>query len=201
MYAGALPVNATKDPHNLFYWFFKNTSLPAPAPLLLWLNGGPGSTSMFGLFLENGPLRVTKTGAGLDNFSLGTAPEGSWGEFADIIFLDQPAGTGFSYFDKQPLTSMEDGAEEMLQFLIKFITKYPEYNRAKFIIAGESYAGKYIPSLAKKILLYHAEQLKRPTNDQVLIDLQTLLIGDPFTSPVIQRTVRHRFTKEVGIID
>ena len=61
MYAGTFNVSLdnTTDDHNLFYWFFKNTSLTTPQPLVIWINGGPGSSSMFGLFLENGPLRVS----------------------------------------------------------------------------------------------------------------------------------------------
>ena len=85
MYAGTFNVSDTKN-HNLFYWFFKNTSLTAP-PLVLWINGGPGASSMFGLFLENGPLRVKKNGTGADDYQIGLAAE-SWGDYADIIFLD-----------------------------------------------------------------------------------------------------------------
>jgi carboxypeptidase C (cathepsin A) len=100
MYAGTFQVAATQQQNNLFYWLFKNTSLPTndQTPLVLWLNGGPGASSMFGLFLENGPLKVTKTGPGMDDFSLGLAPQGSWGDQVDILYVDQPAGTGFSYY-------------------------------------------------------------------------------------------------------
>lgn len=82
----------------------------------------------------------------------------------------------------------------MNQLLVAFLAKFPEYNKRQFIIAGESYAGKYIPSLAKKILDYNAQQLLLPAAQQVWLNLTSLLIGDPFTSPVIQRTSRHLFT-------
>ena len=68
MYAGTLNVSLTKDTnHNLFYWHFKNFSIP-DAPLIVWINGGPGSSSMFGLFLENGPIQVAKIGPGSDDY-------------------------------------------------------------------------------------------------------------------------------------
>ena len=82
MFAGTI---ATTDKHNLFYWFFKNTAL-TNAPLVLWINGGPGSSSMFGLFLENGPIRVQRDAD--TEFSVGLSTVGSWGNIADIIYLD-----------------------------------------------------------------------------------------------------------------
>ena len=88
MYSGTLNVSMTdKQDHNLFYWHFKNTALTNP-PLVVWINGGPGSTSMFGLFLENGPLQINKNGPGVDDFILGLNKAGSWVDIADMIFLD-----------------------------------------------------------------------------------------------------------------
>lgn len=58
------------------------------APLVVWINGGPGSSSMFGLFLENGPLRVTKSGSGADDYLVGKSNEGSWVDLADMVFID-----------------------------------------------------------------------------------------------------------------
>ena len=69
-YAGTFSVSHTED-HNLFYWFFRHSD--PNAPLILWLNGGPGATSMNGLFLENGPLRVVRNGTGADDFKLSAA--------------------------------------------------------------------------------------------------------------------------------
>jgi hypothetical protein len=85
MYAGAFPVKAAHDQHHLFYWLFKNISLPDTAPLVLWINGGPGSTSMFGLWLENGPLRVRVTN---NQFNVHLNAAGSWNDIADVIYID-----------------------------------------------------------------------------------------------------------------
>ena len=115
MYAGPFDVKAqpNQDNHHLFYWFFKNVTLPDTAPLVLWMNGGPGSTSMFGLWLENGPLRVRQTGQSMDNFNVFLKAEGSWGDVSDVIFLDQPAGTGWSWYDVAPVNRLEDAGIEV----------------------------------------------------------------------------------------
>ena len=84
MYAGTFKSSLTED-HHLFYWFFRNLK-NSTAPLLVWLNGGPGSSSMFGLFLENGPLRVNKLGEG--EFKVNLNSGGSWLESANLLYID-----------------------------------------------------------------------------------------------------------------
>lgn len=176
MYAGTLKSSAEYN-HNLFYWFFRNTKNDK-APLVLWINGGPGSSSMFGLWLENGPLRVQKTGTTMDDFLVGMNPEGSWLDVANIIFLDQPVGVGFSY-GGPILTKMDDGADEFVTFVLAFYDKYPEFKTRQFLITGESYAGKYIPLFAAHVITYNSQNPGR-----FQIPLQTVLIGDPFASPL-----------------
>lgn len=115
MYAGTLAASSAPV-HNLFYWLFKNTKLENPS-LVLWLNGGPGSSSMFGLFMENGPLRVKSTGPGKGDLEVGLTSDGygSWLDDADVVFLDNPVGAGFSYGEKDSLaTSMQQISDEML---------------------------------------------------------------------------------------
>ena len=191
MYAGTLQTGLTdKQDHNLFYWLFKNTAV-TDGPLIMWINGGPGASSMFGLFLENGPLRVKRAGAKLDEFEVNLATEGSWNDYGDIFFLDQPVGTGFSHGTSPLLTTMEDGAEEVKNFLLKFYEMYPEYVNRKVILSGESYAGKYLPHIAAKFR----------TIDKVKDNLHAVLIGDPFTSPIRQRTSTHLIAQGTGITD
>ena len=110
---------------------------------MLWINGGPGASSMFGLFLENGPLRAEVTGPGLDDRKISPA-EHAWTDDYHVIFVDQPVNTGFSYGDTT-LTSEQVGSDEFLKFLQLFFEKYPEFKTSDFHLTGESYAGKYLP--------------------------------------------------------
>lgn len=112
-YAGTINVSKTGTDHHLFYWLFRHEDVSAP--LVIWINGGPGATSMFGLFLENGPLRVQRNGTGPDDFIL-MAAQSSWADKYNVIFIDQPVGTGFSYGDSV-LNDMHEGSQEFLNFL------------------------------------------------------------------------------------
>jgi len=85
MYAGTLPVNSDES-HHLFYWMYTNDK--ADAPLLVFLNGGPGASSTFANFLLNGPLRIERTGSGADEFRVYLNPDGSWDEIAHLVLID-----------------------------------------------------------------------------------------------------------------
>ncbi|EMD68990.1 hypothetical protein COCSADRAFT_155224 [Bipolaris sorokiniana ND90Pr] len=78
-------------PINTFFWFFEARDDPANAPLTIWLNGGPGSSSMYGLLEENGPCYANPD-------SNSTRPaEWSWNRASNMLYLDQPVQVGFSY--------------------------------------------------------------------------------------------------------
>lgn len=90
-----------------------------------------------------------------DGNSVGLAAAGgSLTEIGDVLYLDQPVGTGFSFgqTDSDVLTSMDDIASEFINFLSTFLNMYPEYKQPrKVILMGEDFAGKYIPRFAKEI--------------------------------------------------
>ena len=88
-YAGLLPVDRTGDA-NLFYWFFESANSPSIDPIVIWLNGGPACSSMDGLFIELGPYKMCKDGTISKNAY-------SWNKVANLLFIDQPVGTGLSY--------------------------------------------------------------------------------------------------------
>lgn len=139
-YSGYLDI--TGDKH-LFMWFFESRNDPKNDPVILWLNGGPGCSSLEGMLFELGPSNV---GADLQ---LIHNPY-SWNSNASVIFLDQPVNTGMSYSG----TTIRDtvtGATDVNAMLSLFFQNFPEYPSTDFHLAGESYAGHYIPAIAKAI--------------------------------------------------
>jgi len=114
---------------------FESRSEPSTDPLLLWLNGGPGCSSLLGLFEENGPYKIT------NETTLESNPF-SWNNKANLIYVDQPVGTGFSHAGFFDLVSTERGvARDFYEFLTKFFALYPQFAGRDFYISGESYAG------------------------------------------------------------
>jgi carboxypeptidase C (cathepsin A) len=90
----------TLEPHqqnysiNTFFWFFEARKDSHTAPLTIWLNGGPGSSSMIGLFREMGPCEVVQ----LPDGSFTTQPNvWGWDRSSNLLFIDQPTQVGFSY--------------------------------------------------------------------------------------------------------
>ena len=148
MFAGTLPSNA-KQSHNLFYWMYPAADFSKP--LVIWLNGGPGESSIFGNFLENGPMRIERINDTSSGFNVYLAPQGSWVDEATVIFIDQPVGTGFSFGDTY-LTNMDEASSEFVYFLDQLFAKYPNFVKKDLYLTGESYAGKYIPYFYNKLL-------------------------------------------------
>ncbi|KAI5808499.1 Alpha/Beta hydrolase protein [Peziza echinospora] len=156
------------DDKHFFFWFFESRNDPANDPVTLWLNGGPGCSSMTGLFMELGPSSVDKNANPVFN------PH-SWNSNSSVIFLDQPVNVGYSYSDSST-KSTAAAAEDVYAFLTLFFEKFPQYGKQDFHIAGESYAGHYIPTFAAKILEH------KNTN----INLKSVAIGNGLTDGLTQ---------------
>ena len=105
----------------------------------VWLTGGPGCSSTLALLTENGPCSVNPDGE-----STSVNPY-SWTETAHVLWLDQPAGVGFSYGSEDDANEKMVG-EDAYYFLQAFFQTYPEYASSPLYIVGESYGGHYAPS-------------------------------------------------------
>ncbi|CAA0807558.1 Serine carboxypeptidase-like 40 [Striga hermonthica] len=168
-YSGYVTVDP-KAGRALFY-YFTEAEEPANKPLVLWLNGGPGCSSIGGGALTaQGPFRVNPDGKTL------WYNKYAWNNVANVIFLESPAGVGFSYSNTTSdyVTGDEQTAKDSYTFLINWLERFPEYKTRKFYLSGESYAGHYVPQLADLILEYN-----KITNHTV-INLKGLAIGNAY---------------------
>ncbi|KAI8995399.1 serine carboxypeptidase [Trametes punicea] len=168
------------DNESLWFWFFAARNDSDSAPLTLWLNGGPGSSSMIGLFQENGPCRITNDSAGV------TLNPYSWNNVSNMLYLDQPVGTGFSHGETNVGTSQQ-AAQAVWKFLQIFFadTRFAKYQKADFALWTESYGGHYGPTIAAYILDQNAG-IANGTVSGTSIDLKLLGIGDGLTDPLAQ---------------
>ncbi|CAN4107678.1 unnamed protein product [Withania somnifera] len=170
-YAGYVNVDE-KNGRSLFYYFAESASGNASSkPLVLWLNGGPGCSSLgFGAMLELGPFGVKPDGKTLYSRTF------SWNRVANVMFLESPAGVGFSYSNTTSdyaLSGDKRTAEDAYRFLVNWFKRFPHYKGRDLYIMGESYAGFYVPELADIIV---KKNLLPTINSK--IQLKGIMIGN-----------------------
>lgn len=142
MYSGYLNANSSL---HLFYWLVESSS-PSDK-LLIWFNGGPGCSSLDGFFYENGPFMFDKNSGRLEK------NKWSWNNLANVLYIESPVGTGFSYSEAGFDHTIDDNQVAEVNFLAlrDFYRKFPRYYSMDLYITGESYAGVYVPTLAREI--------------------------------------------------
>ncbi|XP_057498761.1 serine carboxypeptidase-like 40 [Actinidia eriantha] len=168
-YGGYVTVN--KSSGKAFYYYFVEAQKSHHSlPLLLWLNGGPGCSSLaYGAMQELGPFRVHSDGKTLYKNRF------AWNHAANVLFLESPAGVGFSY--SNTTSDFKKGGDKQTAsdnyvFLLNWLERFPEYKNRDFYISGESYAGHYVPQLAH-IILRHNKKAKK-----TLVNLKGIIIGN-----------------------
>lgn len=194
MYSGFIPVDE-KTNAQIFYWLILSPNADDKTPLVVWLNGGPGSSSLFGLFTEMGPLREKTTG----EFYI--EKERTWTSKAHVVYVDQPVGTGYSFADK--FDAIPKGevsvASQFYRFIQRFFIAHNELQSKNFYLIGESYAGKFIPSMANLILEENNKISKGSSHNQV-INLKKIAIGNGLFDSRYQRAARKDLAKGVNIL-
>ncbi|KAH9675302.1 serine carboxypeptidase-like 45 [Citrus sinensis] len=176
-YAGYITIDE-KQQRALFYYFVEAATEAASKPLVLWLNGGAGA------FCEHGPFKPSGDTL-LRN-------EYSWNKEANMLYLESPAGVGFSYSaNKSFYGSVNDAiaARDNLAFLEGWYEKFPEYKNREFFITGESYAGHYVPQLAQLII-----------QSNMKLNLKGIAIGNPLLEFNTDFNSRAEFLWSHGLI-
>jgi cathepsin A (carboxypeptidase C) len=180
--------DANGENKHLFYWFFEKRATSQledkeeekvqnakDIPIILWLTGGPGCSSTLALLFENGPCKVSEDGHST------TINPYSWTEAAHVLWLDQPAGVGYSY-GKESDYNEEMISEDAYYFLQEFYKEHPEYSENPLTIVGESYGGHYAPAVAHKVW----SKNKMSDDSMLQINLAGLAVGNGLTDPAEQ---------------
>jgi len=172
MHSGFFTIDK-KANSNTFFWFSEALDGNKDAPILLWLQGGPGASSLFGLFTEIGPFNVNA------NFTA-VPREITWNQHYHLIFLDNPLGTGFSFTDdvEAMATNQTTVGRDIYRALRQFFQLMPHLQSNDFYVTGESYAGKYVPAAS-----YTIHKMNQDPNNGPRINLKGLSIGDGAMDP------------------
>ncbi|KAL4520091.1 hypothetical protein Ndes2526B_g01364 [Nannochloris sp. 'desiccata'] len=193
LFAGYITVD--EDAERALFYTLAESSSPQPDkdPLVLFLNGGPGCSSIGGGFLsELGPFYPTPEGVSL------VKNDYAWNQLANVVFLESPAFVGWSYSNtsEDAVVGDERTAKDTYEFLLRFLTRFPKYQDRPFWLAGESYAGHYLPNLSVEIL----DGLKNKKHDKDHLNFKGFLLGNPLTVPEIDSRGALRFWYTHGII-
>lgn len=224
---GGREADAVSDAR-LFFLLVKRLHVAERERLVIWFNGGkkhrraaflriepsdslfpgPGCSSFDGALLEIGPVLVNGTGS---NARLVKNP-GRWNEYANILFIDQPAGTGYSYLNRgRAVSELAPAADQLVNFLGNFYTVFPEYGkmdvsqitiqtfcspflycRPQTYLAGESYAGMTVPYLAKAML----SATSLPSSSH----LRGMLLGNGWFDPASQYPAYAGYARARGVV-
>uniref|UniRef100_A0A803R5R9 Carboxypeptidase n=2 Tax=Cannabis sativa TaxID=3483 RepID=A0A803R5R9_CANSA len=194
-YSGYINIDGNPSGKNIFYYFVSSERNPTSDAVVLWLNGGPGCSSFDGFVYEHGPFsfEVGKAKGSLPKLHLNPF---SWSKVSNIIYLDSPTGVGFSY-SKDPTkytTGDLQTASDTHTFLLKWFEQFPEFISNPFYIAGESYAGIYVPTLASEI----AKGIKN--GDKPVINLKGYMVGNGVTDPYFDGNALVPFAHGMALI-
>jgi len=172
MHSGFLTIDKEAN-SNTFFWYSEALDGNKDAPLLLWLQGGPGASSLFGLFTEVGPFNIGK--------DMKAEPRAlNWNQHYNLLFLDNPLGTGFSFTDdvNAMVTNQTTVGKDIHLALKQFFELMPHLKTNDFYITGESYAGKYVPASA-----YTVMEMNKGLPASEKINLKGITIGDGAMEP------------------
>ncbi|KAF8234840.1 alpha/beta-hydrolase [Tricholoma matsutake] len=167
-YTGYIDIQA----RHLFFYFFESRNDPDKDDVIFWTNGG--CSSSLGLFMELGPCKISD-----DN---GTAfhPE-AWNTNANVFFVDQPIGVGFSYAEYgETVSTTEEAAKDIAAFVSIFFENFSKFKGRAFHMAGESYGGRYLPLFASAVYDQNAKLVEQGLTP---INLKSALIGNGMTEP------------------
>jgi vitellogenic carboxypeptidase-like protein len=176
----------------LFFWYMPplHPVSPGPSPTIMWLQGGPGAPSTYGMFTEIGPVIIEGTTVSRRNHT--------WNNKYGLLIVDNPAGVGFSRLGDvgNPVATEVQVGRELTELLRQTVAVFPEMSEpsAGIFIAGESYGGKYAPAAA-----WTVNQANLAGSAK--IPLRGLIIGDGWCDPASHVPAYAPMLRGMGLLD
>ncbi|KAH9734386.1 serine carboxypeptidase-like 20 [Citrus sinensis] len=185
-------VDSAKTEKNLFYYFVVSERNPSKDPVVLWLNGGPGCSSLDGFIYEHGKSKGRMPILHLNPYS--------WSKVSNVLYLDSPAGVGFSYSKNTSLyiTGDKQTASDTQKFLLQWFQEYPEFVSNPFFVSGESYAGVYVPTLSAQIVNGFPVGIK--SGEKPVINFKGYMVGNGVTDEEFDGNALVPFTHGMSLI-
>jgi len=179
---GIIKLSAHRHNAELYYILFKSRDQNPKAPLIWHFEGGPGQSSMHGLFLQNGPFRLQK------DLSL-QYNEFSFNNIADVLYVDQPVGTGFSNCTNTSWIPNGEGqlVSDLVSFLQSFLKEHEEYKGRPLFLNSQGYGAHFVLPFAEIL----ASNMVRYAN------LQGITLGNPWIRPELQLTSLPGFSRSI----
>ncbi|PIM98942.1 Serine carboxypeptidases (lysosomal cathepsin A) [Handroanthus impetiginosus] len=184
----------------LFYYFIESESNPEDDPLMLWHTGGPAPNTFcllitFSYFIYVGPLIFdhANSDGSLPTLMLNKY---AWTKVVNIIFIDQPAGTGFSYTKTSKAYYSSDTLSAALnyEFLIKWLINHPKYIENPLYIGGDSFSGIIVPLVV--IEVYNGVEAR----NKPLLNMKGYVLGNPHMSQYIDINRRIPYAHRMGLL-
>lgn len=181
--AGYINLGASREYGELYYILFKSRDENPNAPLIWFFEGGPGQSSMHGLFYQNGPFRLVKDHLVRNEYSLNN--------IADVLYLDQPLGTGFSNCTNTSHVPHHETVivNDLVHFINAFEEIHPEYHQRPLYLFSQGYGSHFVLPLAKKLLDGFAP----------LANVQGIALGNPVIRPELQMASIASFSKRQNL--
>lgn len=190
LYAGSVPLyNGANGNISIFFSFARAVGDTSNTPLAFWFTGGPGCSSMSAFLTEQGPYRPDANG----NLELN---EARWNQLMNMVWIDSPAGVGFSTIQKRYIPTDDSTKENAYAFIQNFMKIFPDMLSRPVYITGESYAGHYVPNLGSYIISMN-QNLGRGNSK---INLAGIMAGNPWTVPSVDNEGAVDFWASHGII-
>ncbi|KAL7617160.1 hypothetical protein Lser_V15G04311 [Lactuca serriola] len=179
----------------IFYYFVESERNPSEDPLLIYLTGGPGTSVLYSMMYQIGPLNFDLDASWENNITLKLNPY-AWNKVANVIYIDAPAGAGFAYATTYEASMSSDSllASNAYDFLRKWLMEHPRFLSNPLYISGISYMGIILPNVALHV--YNGNE----RGNQPHMNIKGVISVSPLTDKFGDFNSRFEFAHRLSLI-